>query len=186
MIGEPELRRQLQLLKTDKVPKAVDRAVRYALKTVPPAIAKEVGSHYSLKAARIKEDISTVLSPRGAAIKLRIKPPTVEQFAFKGPRTSLSKRTPTYMSWAIYRGARRTSKRGFVARSGKSHTFLPFHRLTKARKPIDVLHGPSLWKMYVRGKYADDMQAIVNKKIEDNLLMGAKRALRQYTKGYGQ
>ena len=147
-------------------PKLFDKAVRsglkYAGRAAQTAIAKEVGSNFSLKAARIKQDIKgPFLNTSEGTIEFRMsrKPPTALAYG--------ARQTKAGLSVAYKRGTRQTVPRAFIAKER------PFIRSENSNK-LNVLHGPSIGSI-VTGPGAQFSKQIVQNTTE--------RSFEQWSKG---
>jgi len=175
ILGDSELAQTLSKLSSHDIPKAIKAGVRDAARAGRTTLAKSIGQRYSLTAGRIKQDVSPAQFSDGgqtAVIRTNRKPITAMQFKPRETRTGLS--------MSIYRGERSVVKSGFMAK-GK-----PFKRRTKARMPLDVIHGPSIHAIYTGGKWAPALQARTEVRIEDALEKGILRALGAMGRGFGR
>jgi hypothetical protein len=152
-------------------PKLFDKAVRsglkYAARAAQTAIAKEVGANFSLKAARIKQDISRpIIDTNEGTISflLKEKPPTALAYG--------ARQTKAGLSVAYKRGQRRTIPNAFINTSKGGTTELPFFRHPKGS--INVLHGPSI------GRIVTAPGAQFSKQIVQNT---TERSFEQWSKG---
>lgn len=175
IIGDKELAAALARLSSHDIPKAVRAGVREASKKGRVTLAQAIGQRYSLKAARIKQDVSP---PRFSAdgmtgvITTSRKPITAMQFGARQTRTGLS--------MAIFRGERTVVKSGFIAKG------LPFRRRGKERMPLSVILGPSIHAIYTGGKWAPALQARTETRIEAELTGEILRRLGAMGRGYGR
>jgi hypothetical protein len=143
----------------DKVARA---GLKYAGRAAQTAIAKEVGSRFTLKAARIKEDIKgPFINTNEGTLEFRLsrKPPTALAYG--------ARQTKAGLSVAYKRGSRQTIGRAFIAKQ------LPFIRSEGSRR-LNVLHGPSIGSI-VAGPGAQFSQQIVQATTE--------RSFEQWSKG---
>lgn len=173
VIGDKELAQALERMSTTDIPKALKAGVRYAARGGRAAVAKNIGAHYSLSAARIKQDVSEPSYRDGgntAVLTLKEKPITAMQFKARETRKGLS--------MAIYKGERTVIKSGFIAKG------LPFKRTTKSRYPLDVVHGPSIGRIYRSGRHANAIQDATQKRIQEQLEKGVMRAIGKLGAGY--
>ena len=174
IIGDKELSAALARMSSHDIPRVVKAGVRYAAGSGGTALAKQVGSKYTLRAGRIKEDISKPTFQDGgqtAIIRTSRRPITAMQFKPKETRKGLS--------MSIYKGERTVVKSGFIAKG------LPFKRKGKARMPIDVIHGPSLHAIYTGGKHAGPIQQATEQRIGEQLEKGIMREMGRITRGFG-
>ncbi|MEN9767463.1 MAG: hypothetical protein RLZZ32_1423 [Cyanobacteriota bacterium] len=175
--GDDKLSTALSSLSSHDIPKAIRAGVRDAARAGRTVITKNVGQHYNLKAARIKQDISSPQFLDGgqtAILRTSRKPITAMQF---NPR-----QTPDGLSMAVFRGSRTLVKSGFLAKKKN----LPFKRRGKERKPLDIIHGPSIHAIYSGGKHADAIQHASAERIEQALSNGIIRSLGGMARGFGR
>ena len=175
LVGEEKLRSTLQRMSAHDIPKAIKAGVRYAARGGKTAIAKNIRAHYSLKSARIKQDVSDARFQDGgqtAVLRTSRKPPTAMQFKAKDVR-------PKGVTMAIYKGKRTRGKGGFIAQG------LPFVRTSKARYPLDTIKGPSIHAIYTGGKFAGQIQQATRHRLEEQLMKGILRSIGGMGRGFG-
>ena len=175
--GEEKLTLMRQLLDPTTFNRGMRAGITYAAKAVPPAIAKQVGQFYSLKAARIK---AAVLKPRfhsgglGVSIPVSRRAPTA--FSYGG------KYTPGKgVSVAFIKGDRKVYPKGFVlnipSKDGEANQ-VPFMRVGKARKDIKVISGPSVGSEVLgSGRFAAQIKAAVTDRVTQQFMAGIEREL---------
>jgi hypothetical protein len=175
LLGKDKLRSTLQRMSAHDVPKAIKAGVRYAAGGGKTAIAKNIRAHYSLKSARIKQDISKPMFRDGgqaAVLRTSRKPPTAMQFKAKDAR-------PKGVTMAIYKGKRTKIQGGFIAQG------LPFVRTSKNRYPLDTIKGPSIHAIYTGGKFAGQIQHVTEQRMEERLVTGILRHIGRVSRGFG-
>jgi hypothetical protein len=147
--------------------KAVRSGLKYAARAAQTAIAKEVGANFSLKAARIKQDISAPfidLNEGSITFRIQRKPPTALAYG--------ARQTKSGLSVAFKRGQRQTVGNAFIAKG------LPFIRPEGSRN-INVLHGPSIGSI-VAGPRAQFSQQIVRTTTQRSFEQWAKGVEREF------
>jgi hypothetical protein len=168
------LAKTLARLSAHDIPIAIRAGIRDAASGARTQLAKGIRERYSLSSGRIKQDVSQAQFIDGgmaAVIRTSRKPITAMQFKPRQTRKGLS--------MSIFRGERTVVKSGFMAKG------LPFKRRTKARYPLDVIHGPSIHAIYTGGRHADALQARVEDVVAERLEKGIMRRLRALGRGYG-
>jgi hypothetical protein len=148
--------------------KAIRDGLKYAGRAAKTQLAKEVGTHFNLKAARIKEDISgPYINAQNAYLEFKMarRPPTA--MAYGGRQVAKG------LSVAFKRSSRSVITNAFVRRRIGGTVDLPFYRKPGSKR-LNVLHGPSIGAI-VTGEEAQFSQDIVAKATD--------RAFEQWAKG---
>jgi hypothetical protein len=196
VLGDEQLARTLAKLSSHDIPKAIRAGVRYAVRPARTTMAQAIGQRYTLKAARIKEDIGQPIFTNGgqaAILKTSRKPITARQFGLRESRRGVT--------MAIFRGERTVIKSGFMQTSqdGKfdgRRAFQPNHKRTYSnekakprrstpRNAIAMVQGPSIHAIYTGGKWAPALQARTEVRIENELVTGILRELGRVGRGFG-
>ena len=197
IIGDQQLSQALARLSSHDVPKAIRAGVRYAAGRGKTTLAKHVGQRYTLKAARIKDDIG---SPRfsgdgqSAIITTSRTPITARQFGLRESRRGVT--------MAIYRGERTVIKSGFMqtSESGKfegKRAFQPNRsrpysnekakpRRSRPRNALRMVLGPSLHAIYTGGKHSAALQVKTDQVLSEALVKGILGRLGAMGRGYGR
>lgn len=181
IIGDKELAAALARLSSRDIPKAIKAGVRDAARAGTTTMAKSIGQHYTLKAARIKQDVSKPQYREGglsAVIKTRRRPITLKNYGARLVKSGLSV--------SIVKGERFVAQRAFLRVGGSNQELLPFRRRGAARIPLDVLHGPSIHGIYAGGRHKDAIQQATEHRIVEALEKGIIRAIGAMGRGYGR
>lgn len=180
IIGNTELAQTLARLSSHDIPKAIRGGVRYAARGAKTVLAKEITARYTLKSARIKQDIKDPTYKDGgmtAVIRTGRRPITMKQYGARVVRSGLSV--------SIFRGERFVAERAFLRVGGSNNELLPFRRQGRPRIPLDVLHGPSIHGIYSGGKHAQALQQATEERIGQQLEKGILRELGRMGRGFG-
>ena len=173
--------------------------VRYAAKSVPPAVAQGIVAAYNLRSARVKQDIKP---PRiasdgsSATIAFKRRPPTLIQFepnpGRRGPQPGLgrglgwgpAKPAGKPLAVTIIKGGGRQSIRNAFIAAGANGNRLVFKR--KADGALEALYGPSIGSIY-GGKSAigEQLRSDVQARIHQQFIVGFQRVLDSASRGYG-
>lgn len=178
--------------------KAVKGGIRYAAKAGVVQAAKSVGQRYSLKAARIKEDIrvSSITADQATLIFKR-RPPTLNQFALSlgkrgGPQPGLGrgkgwgkpKPKGRPITARIFRDGQRQKYGGTFLVTGVNGATIPVRSVNGRLKAV---YGPSIGSdIFGRGRYATVIQAEVSQRINEQFIAGMQRVLDSAARGYGK
>jgi len=179
--------------------KAQRSGIAYAAKAVAPAVSKGIGAAYNIKAARIKQDISSVRIEKGgkeATIKFSRKPPTLNQFALKPGTRGKQPGLGRGMGWgkpkpagkplsAIQlRSTGRTSITGAFQATGNNSSNLVFRKGASGK--LVSLYGPSIGSIFLgQSKVGVELRADVQARIKQQYLAGFQRALDSAARGFG-
>lgn len=177
--------------------KAVKGGIRYAARAGVVQAAKSVGQRYSLKAARIKEDIrvSSITADQATLIFKR-RPPTLMQFGLSvgkrgGPQPGLGyakgwgkpKPKGRPITARILRGGPRQSYPGTFLITGVNGASIPVRSVNGKLKAV---YGPSIGSgIFGKGQHAAVMQAEVKARINEQFITGMQRVLDSAARGYG-
>ena len=181
IIGDKELSAALARLSSHDIPKVIKAGVKYAASGAKTVLAKEITARYTLKSARIKQDIKNPTYQDGgmtAVIRTGRRPITYKQYGARVVRSGLSV--------SIFRGERFVAQRAFLRVGGSNQELLPFRRRGPQRIPLEVLHGPSIHGIYIGGKHAQSLQQATQERIGQQLEKGILRALGAKGRGYGR
>jgi len=177
---------------------AVKGGIRYAAKAGVVQAAKSVGQRYSLKAARIKEDIriSSITADQATLIFKR-RPPTLNQFGLSvgkrgGPQPGLGrgkgwgkpKPKGRPITARIFRDGQRQKYPGTFLITGVNGATIPVRSVNGRLKAV---YGPSIGSdIFGRGRYATVIQAEVSQRINEQFIAGMQRVLDSAARGYGK
>jgi hypothetical protein len=158
-------------------PKTYDKAIRdglvYAGRAAKTTLAKEVGSRFSLKAARIKDDIKgpTVNTAEGSiTFRLNRRPPTAMAYG--------ARQIGGGLSVAYKRGSRQVIPNAFVRKRRGGSVDLPFYRNEPGGR-LNVLHGPSVGAI-IKGEKAQFSKPIIDETSQrafDQWIKGVERSI---------
>jgi hypothetical protein len=177
--------RDLEKLRAFCDPKLLAKATRggiaYATKAATTAASRQVREHYPLTAGRLRSDIG---NPRffdagqGATLAFSRRPPSAMQYGGRDNGSGLTMK--------VFRsGSRQPVARGFIGR-GKI-AGLPFRRVSDGPgAKLEFVYGPSVGSALLRrGRYAPEMQAALNARINEQFIKGFQRVLDSASRGYG-
>ena len=178
--------------------KAVKGGIRYAANAGVVQAAKSVGQRYSLKAARIKEDISvSSITADQATLIFRRRPPTLMQFGLSvGKRGGKQPGLGRGKGWGkpkpkgrpitarILRGGQRQSYPGTFLVTGENDAIIPVRPI---KGKLKAVYGPSIGSgIFGRGQHAAAIQAEVSQRINEQFIAGMQRVLDSAARGYGK
>jgi hypothetical protein len=135
--------------------KAIRDGLKYAGRSAKTQLAKEVGARFSLKAARIKQDIKGPFINVGEGyleFYLAKRPPTAMAYGARQVKAGLSV--------SYKRGTRKVIERAFIRKKKGGSVDLPFIR-SKTSRRINVLHGPSIGAI-IKGEQGQFSKQIIN------------------------
>jgi hypothetical protein len=174
--------------------KAVKGGISYAAKAGKTQAAKSVASRYTIKSARIKQDIKgPYIRNDEATLYFSRRPPTLNQFSLTagkrgGPQPGLGRG----MGWGkpspkgkpitakIFKEGQRQTYRGLFMVNG-----LPM-RYIRATKKFEVEYGPSIaGDIFGKGRYAAVMKAEIAARMNEQFVTGMQRVLDSAARGYG-
>lgn len=186
-------------------PKLYDKALRggisYASKAVPPAVAKGIRAEYAISSARIKQDISPIQFGSGgqtATIRFSRRPPTLTQYGARpGTRATGQRGLGRGMGWSqpsrpgrpvtaikLKREGRKPEQGAFIA-TGLNGNQVVLRRSSDGSKLYGV-YGPSIGSIYLgRSAIAQQLQADVSIRINEQFIRGVQRVLDSAARGYG-
>ena len=197
--GLESVRKMQEFLNPKTFEKAQRGGVSYAAKSVKPAVSKGIGAAYNIKAARIKEDISSVRIDQGgmaATIRFSRRPPTLGQFGIKPGTRGKQPGLGRGMGWgkakpagkpltAIQlRASGRTTVKGAFQATGNSANKLVFRRGSNGK--LISLYGPSIGSIFLgNSKIGTQLREDVQARIQEQYLTGFQRVLDAAARGYG-
>ena len=198
--GLGSLQKMQEFLNPKTFDKAQKGGVSYAAKSVKPAVSKGIGAAYNIKAARIKEDISSVRIEQGgmaATIKFSRRAPTLSQFSVRpgtrGKQPGLGrgkgwgkpKPAGKPLTAIQLRSTGRTAITGAFQATGNNGNLLVFRR--RASGKLVGLYGPSIGDIFLgpRSKIGAQLRADVQARIQEQYLTGFQRVLDAAARGYG-
>lgn len=181
VLGDEELIKKLADLDHKGIPRAVRSALNVANRKARTQISKNIRANYTLKAGRIKQDISPTRFTDGgmkAHIYTSRKPISLRRYT--GRMTSKG----YYAS--VTKGARKlvgkNGNKAFVIPS--SAPDVPFVRKGRKRKPIEVLFGPSIHSIYTSGAFGASIQSTTEKETEKAFIAELKRRIGSLARGF--
>ena len=197
--GITQLQKMQAFLNPDLFVKAQKGGIAYAAKSVPPVVAKGIGASYFIKAARVKQDISSVrIDPGGASatIKFGRRPPTLIQFGAKPGKRGKQAGLGRGLGWAkpkpagkpltavVLRSDGRKARRGAFIATGLSGNQVVLQRRTSGA--LVGVYGPSIGSIFLgKSRIADELQLAVKLRINEQFITGFQRVLDKASKGYG-
>jgi hypothetical protein len=199
--GLETIRAMQQLLDPQRFAKAVRGGIAYAGKAVPPRVAQGISASYALSSARVKKDIEKVrVSPDGteAVIGFSRLPPTLIQYqaraGSRGPQPGLGRGrgwgpplTPGKPLTALLLKAsgRQEFRRAFVV-TGKGGNRIVVERKTRDRlSKLKAVPGPSIGSIFLgKGQLADQLQASVNARVQEQFEKGFDRVWSAVGRGF--
>jgi hypothetical protein len=174
--------------------KAVKGGIKYAAKAGATQAAKSVASRYTIKSARIKQDIKgPFIYGDTATLVFSRRPPTLNQFSLTvgrrgGPQPGMGRG----MGWGkpaprgkpvsarIFKDGPRQVYRGVFMVNG-----LPM-RYIRAKNKFEVAYGPSIGSdIFGSGRYATTIRAEVVTRMNEQFITGMQRVLDSASRGYG-
>jgi len=175
--------------------KAVKGGIKYAAKAGATQAAKSVASRYTIKSARIKQDIKgPFIYGDTATLIFSRRPPTLNQFSLitgrrGGPQPGLGQG----MGWGkpapkgkpitarIFKGGQRQTYRGAFMVNG-----LPM-RFIRAKNKYEVLYGPSIGSdIFGSGRYASVIRSEMTTRMNEQFITGMQRVLDSASRGYSR
>jgi len=180
--------------------KAQRAGLAKATSAVKTQVAKGIGERYSLKAARIKQDISSAtIAPDGsfATIRFSRRPPTLSQFSMKsgtrgGPQSGLGRgrgwgkpsKPGRSLSALVLRSEGRKKFTGAFVITGKSGNQLVVRKDGQGR--LHTVYGPSVGSIFLgKGRHAQELQANTARLINEEYVKGFQKKLDDIARGYG-
>ena len=175
--------------------KALKGGISYAAKAGKTQAAKSVASRYTIKSARIKQDIKgPFIYGDTATLLFSRRGPTLNQFSLTpgrrgGPQPGLGRG----MGWGkpspkgkpitakILKEGQRQTYRGLFMVNG-----LPM-RYIRAKKEFEVAYGPSIaGDIFGKGRYAAIIKAEIAARMNEQFVTGMQRVLDSAARGYGK
>jgi hypothetical protein len=173
--------------------KAVKGGIRYAAKAGATQAAKSVASRYTIKSARIKQDIKgPFIYGDTATLVFSRRPPTLNQFSLTvgrrgGPQPGLGqgrgwgKPSPKgrAITAKIFKDGQRQTYRGAFMVKGIPMLYI------RAKNKYEVLYGPSIGSdIFGSGRYATTIRAEVVTRMNEQFITGLQRVLDSASRGY--
>jgi hypothetical protein len=201
-IGANAFLKYMGALKSDDMPRIINRGIRYAATRGKTAVKAALRESFTLKASVIGSDITvpTIRSlDQSAAIKLSRTPRTSLQYQGrqlggigqrpqpglgrgKGRATLRPSKRQGYKWKIIKRQPGRFTRYGFVGKA-PAGGLLPYLRHPGTRK-LTVIHGPSIHAAFTAGEHSEEMKSKVGAVVSEALETGVARALRAHAKGF--
>jgi hypothetical protein len=190
--GAKDLLKLRHFLDPKLLEKATRGGIKYATSAAKVAIAKEVTARYSLKSARVKQDVGTPrFSGDGTSATIAVS---------RKPITGLSygaRAVSSGVSLAIFRGPRSIEPTAFMQTTG-GRRLMPFRATSKRRyrgdadrpKPrrgLDLVVGPSIGAIFAGdSRFGPELRAEVQARINEQFIKGMQRVLDSAARGYGK
>jgi hypothetical protein len=174
--------------------KAVKGGIKYAAKAGATQAAKSVASRYTIKSARIKQDIKgPFIYGDTATLVFSRRGPTLNQFSLSpGKRGGTQPGLGRGMGWGkpspkgkpitakIFKDGQRQTYRGAFMVNG-----LPM-RYNRATGKYQVIYGPSVGSdIFGTGRYATTIKAEMTTRMNEQFITGMQRVLDSASRGYG-
>jgi len=175
--------------------KAVKGGIKYAAKAGATQAAKSVASRYTIKSARIKQDIKgPFIYGDTATLVFSRRPPTLNQFSL-----SPGKRGGTQPGLGYARGWGKPAPKGKpvsarIFKDGPRQTYrgvfmvngLPM-RYIRAKNKFEVAYGPSVGgDIFGTGRYATVIRSEMTTRMNEQFITGMQRVLDSASRGYGK
>jgi hypothetical protein len=197
--GLEQLKKMEFFLQPENLLKAERGGVAYAAKSVPPVVAKGIGASYFIKAARIKQDISSVrIDPGGtsANIKFSRRPPTLLQYGAKPGKRGHQAGLGRGLGWGPAKPAgkpvtatklrsqgRKPEKSAFIT-TGLSGNKVALRRRSTGR--LVGVYGPSIGSIFLgKGRHSQELQINTARLINQEFVKGFQKKLDDIARGYG-
>jgi hypothetical protein len=155
--------------------KAKSGGIRYAVKSVAPAVAKNLRQFYAIPAARVKQDVQT---PRFIAandvieVRFSRRPPTLRAYGARPARGGTS--------YQIFKGQRRVSANVFFLPLGPS----PGLPMRREGPKLKTQYGPSIGAIFNgRSRYGSMIREATVKRVHEQFLTGVQRELARQARG---
>lgn len=198
--GLDQLQKMLQFTDPKNFAKAQRAGVAKATAAIKTQVAKEIGQGYSLKASRIKQDISRAyISPDGtsATIGFSRRPPTLAQYGMRpGVRGSGQPGLGRGKGWGkpakpgrpltatILKAEGRKVYRGAFVAAGESGNQVVFRKDSQGK--LYAVYGPSIGSIFLgEGRLSQQLQANAARLINDEFIKGFEKKLGDIARGYG-
>jgi hypothetical protein len=197
--GLEQLKKMEYFLNPENLLKAERGGVSYAAKSVPPVVAKGIGASYFIKAARIKQDISSVrIDSNGtsASIKFSRRPPTLLQYGAKPGKRGRQAGLGRGMGWGpaspagkpitatVLRSQGRKPQRGAFIATGNSGNQIVLRRDSAGK--LHGVYGPSIGSIFLgKSQIAGQLQDAVKARINEQFMVGFNRTWTAAARGYG-
>lgn len=199
--GVDQLQRLRLFLNADLYAKAMRGGISYASKAVPPAVSKGIRQEYGLTASRIKQDISGIrIDPDGqsATIRFSRRPPTLTQYGARpgirgtGQRglgrgrgwTAPSKPGKPLTALVMRSQGRKPFKDAFAITGNNANQIVL--RRSKSSSRLYSVYGPSIGSIFLgKSAIAQQLQADVQIRINEQFIKGFQRVLDSAARGYG-
>jgi hypothetical protein len=187
--GAKDLLKLQHFLDPKLLEKATRGGIKYATSAAKVAIAKEVTARYSLKSARVKQDVGPPrFSGDGTSATIAVS---------RTPITGLSygaRAVSSGVSLAIFRGQRSIDPTAFMQTTGGR--LMPFRATSKRRyrgdsdrsKPrrgLDLVVGPSIGSIFAGdSRFGPELREKVQTRINEQFIKGMQRVLDSAARGY--
>lgn len=173
--------------------KAVKGGLSYAAKAGKTQAAKSVAARYTIKSARIKQDIKgPFIYGDTASLVFSRRPPTLNQFSLTiGRRGGTQPGLGRGLGWGkpspagkpitarILKEGQRQTYRGVFMVNG-----LPM-RYIRAKHKFEVAYGPSIGSdIFGTGRYATVIQSELTTRMNEQFITGLQRVLDSASRGY--
>lgn len=173
--------------------KAVKGGLSYAAKAGKTQAAKSVAARYTIKSARIKQDIKgPFIYGDTASLIFSRRPPTLNQFSLTiGRRGGTQPGLGRGLGWGkpspagkpitarILKEGQRQTYRGVFMVNG-----LPM-RFIRAKNKFQVAYGPSIGSdIFGSGRYATVIKSELTTRMNEQFITGLQRVLDSASRGY--
>ena len=197
--GLSTLQKMQEFLSPKTFEKAQKGGISYAAKSVAPAVSKGIGAAYNIKAARIKQDISSVRIEQGgqsATIRFSRRPPTLSQYSVKPGTRGKQPALGRGLGWGAanpagkpltaiqLRASGRKLITGAFQAAGNNGNQLVFRRGSNGK--LISLYGPSIGSIFLgQSKIGTQLRSDVQARIQEQYITGFQRVLDSAARGYG-
>jgi hypothetical protein len=198
--GLDQLQKMIAFTNPQNFAKAQRAGLTKASGAVKTQVAKGIGERYSLKASRIKNDISrATVAPDGSSATIRFsrRAPTLTQFGMRpgtrgGPQPGLGRgrgwakpsKPGRSLSAIVLRADGRKKFSGAFVITGKSDNQLVVRKDSKGR--LHTVYGPSVGSIFLgKGRHAQELQMNTAQLINQEFVKGFQKKLDDIARGYG-
>ncbi len=199
--GLESVRAMQKLLDPKRFAKAIRGGISYAGKSVPPRVAQGISASYAISSARVKRDIEKVrVSTDGteATIGFSRRPPTLIQYqaraGSRGPQPGLGQGlgwkpplTPGKPLTALLLRAsgRQEFRRAFIIRTVTGNRIVVERKTRDRLSKLKAVPGPSIGSIFLgKGQLADQLQASVNARVQEQFEKGFDRVWSAVGRGF--
>jgi len=198
--GLDQLQKMIAFTNPQNFAKAQRAGLTKASSAVKTQVAKGIGERYSLKASRIKSDISrATVAPDGSSATIRFsrRAPTLTQFGMRpgargGPQPGLGRgrgwgkpsKPGRSLSAIVLRADGRKKFSGAFVITGKSGNQLVVRKDSQGK--LHTVYGPSVGSIFLgKGRHAQELQMNIAQLINQEFVKGFQKKLDDIARGYG-